>query len=218
MANKHVQFALRDAQYTTLGEARAQMDRGFALRANLTTDKVALVYPKTPAPCQDPMGQPGSSRPPGSTAAAPIMESLRPHRHAPHDPARWAPPKPSIPPRVPLDQRLTPEGHAMLGASLTVEEALSQMDLPQTHLNLIEKAKVGTRANARLHRKAVGVNLRSNNREMTLINHLLPPTHRECRGRKIKIGTIPGLWLPGPFGPHLRHRPKEAALTLQTRL
>jgi hypothetical protein len=31
MTNKHVQFALRDSQYTTLGEARAQMDRGFAL-------------------------------------------------------------------------------------------------------------------------------------------------------------------------------------------
>ena len=47
MANKHLQFALRDAQYTTLGEARAQMDRGFALRAKLTTDKATLVYPKT---------------------------------------------------------------------------------------------------------------------------------------------------------------------------
>jgi hypothetical protein len=56
MANKHVQFALRDAQYTTLGEARAQMDRGFALRAKLTTNKATLVYPKTPAPWQDPMG------------------------------------------------------------------------------------------------------------------------------------------------------------------
>jgi hypothetical protein len=51
------------------------------------------------------------------------------------------------------------------------------MDLPQAHLNLIEKAKVVTRA--RLHRKAVGVNPRSNNREMTLTNHPLPPTHLE---------------------------------------
>jgi hypothetical protein len=50
MANRHVQFALRDAQYTTLGEACAQMDRGFALKAELTTDKATLVYPKTPAP------------------------------------------------------------------------------------------------------------------------------------------------------------------------
>jgi hypothetical protein len=92
------------------------------------------------------------------------------------------------------------------------------MDSPQTHLNLIEKAKVGKRANARPHRKVVDVNLRSNNREMTLINHHLPPTHHKCRGKKIKIGAIPGLWLPGPFGPRLRHRPKEAALTLQIRL
>jgi hypothetical protein len=53
------------------------------------------------------------------------MESLRPHRHAPHDPSKWAPPKPSNPPRVPLDQRLTPDGRAMLGASLPVEEALA---------------------------------------------------------------------------------------------
>jgi hypothetical protein len=58
MANKHVQFALRDAQYTTLGEARAQLDRGFALNAKLTTDKATLVYPKTPAPWQAPMGPP----------------------------------------------------------------------------------------------------------------------------------------------------------------
>jgi hypothetical protein len=36
MANRHVQFALRDAQYITLGEARSQMDRGFALKAKLT--------------------------------------------------------------------------------------------------------------------------------------------------------------------------------------
>ncbi len=121
------------------------MDRGFALRAKLTTDKATLVYPKTPAPWQEPMGQPGSrppgstgppimeslrpmgqpgSRPPGSTSP-PIMESLRPHRHAPHDPSKWAPPKPSNPPRVPLDQRLTPAGQAMLGASLTFEEALA---------------------------------------------------------------------------------------------
>ncbi len=42
MANKHVQFALRDAQYTTLGESRAQLERGFALRAKLTTDKATL--------------------------------------------------------------------------------------------------------------------------------------------------------------------------------
>jgi hypothetical protein len=100
MASRHVQFALRDAQYTTLGKARAQMDRGFALKAKLTTDKATLVYPKTPAPWQDPTGQSGS-RPPGSTGP-PIMESLRPHRHAPHDPSKWAPPKPSNPPRVPL--------------------------------------------------------------------------------------------------------------------
>jgi hypothetical protein len=94
------------------------------------------------------------------------------------------------------------------------------MDLPQTNnLNLIERAKVGIRANAKLHPKAVGVNLRTNNREMTPIKHLLPPTtHYEYRGRKTKIGTIPSLWLPGPFEPRLRHRAKEAALTLHTRL
>jgi hypothetical protein len=92
------------------------------------------------------------------------------------------------------------------------------MDLPQTNLNLIERAKVGTRANARLRPKAVGVKLRTNNREMTPTSHLLPPTHHAYRGRKIKIGTILGLWLPGPFGLRLRHRAKEAALTLHTRL
>jgi hypothetical protein len=83
MANKHEQFALRNAQYTTLGEARAQMDRGFAIRAKLTTDKATLVYPKTPAPWQDPMDPPGFNLPsklPGSTATAAIMESVRPHR------------------------------------------------------------------------------------------------------------------------------------------
>ena len=31
MANAHVRFALRNAQYTTLAEARAQLDRGFAI-------------------------------------------------------------------------------------------------------------------------------------------------------------------------------------------
>jgi len=92
------------------------------------------------------------------------------------------------------------------------------MDLAQDHLNLIEKAKVGTRANARLHRKAVGVNPRSSNREMTLTNHHLPPTHPECRGRKIKIGATPGQRRLSPFGLHRYHLPKEAALTLQVRL
>ena len=85
MANKHVQFALRDAQYTTLGEARAQMDRGFALRAKLTTDKANLGYPKTPAPWQDPMGPLGFNLPsklPGSTATAASMESTSSSRRS----------------------------------------------------------------------------------------------------------------------------------------
>jgi hypothetical protein len=85
MANKHVQFTLRDAQYTTLGEARAQMDRGFALRAKLTTDKANLGYPKTPAPWQDPMGPLGFNLPsklPGSTATAASMESTSSSRRS----------------------------------------------------------------------------------------------------------------------------------------
>jgi hypothetical protein len=67
MANRHVQFALRDAQYTTLGEARAQMDRIFALKAKLTTDKATLVYPKKLAAWHEPMGIPGSKLPGSSS-------------------------------------------------------------------------------------------------------------------------------------------------------
>jgi hypothetical protein len=62
MANKNVQFALRDAQYTTLGgETRAQLDRGYAIRAKLTTDKATLVYPKGPAPWQTPIPPTGKA-------------------------------------------------------------------------------------------------------------------------------------------------------------
>ncbi len=53
------------------------------------------------------------------------MQSIRPHPYAPHDPTRWAPPNPNNPPRIPLNERSTPDGQAMLGASLTVEEAIS---------------------------------------------------------------------------------------------
>jgi hypothetical protein len=185
------------------------MDRGFALRAKLTTDKATLVYPKTPAPWQDPMIQPGS------TAAAPIMESLRPHRHAPHDPARWAPPKPNNSPRVPLDQRLTPEGQAMLGASLIVEEALAHgftPDQPEPDRKGWDKSK--REAPPQGSRRQPPLKQSRNDAYQSSSSSHSP----RVPWRKIKIGAVPGLWLPGPFGPRLRHRPKEAALTLQTRL
>jgi hypothetical protein len=50
-----------------------------------------------------------------------VMESVRPHRYTPHDPTRWAPPNP----RIPLNERLAPDGQAILGASLTVEEVIA---------------------------------------------------------------------------------------------
>jgi hypothetical protein len=83
----------------------------------------------------------------------------------------------------------------------------------QTNLNLIERAKVGIRANAKLHPKAIGVNLRINKREMTPIIHRPPHLpHREYRGRKTRIGTIPSLRLLGPFGTRLYHRARETTL------
>ena len=126
---------------------------------------------------------------------------------------------PTNPPRVTLDQRLTPAGQAMLGASLTVDGALEDGFSPgPPEPDRKGKGWDKGKREAPSVRKAVGVNPRSNNREMTLTNHHLPPTHPECRGRKIKIGAIPGQRRLSPFGLHRYHLPKEAALTLQVRL
>jgi hypothetical protein len=43
---------IRDAQYETLGGSKQQMDRGFAMRARITTDATTKVIPKSEAPWQ----------------------------------------------------------------------------------------------------------------------------------------------------------------------
>jgi hypothetical protein len=50
MAHLAEVFSFRDAAYTTLHEARKQMDRGCVLRARITTDAATRIVPKTKAP------------------------------------------------------------------------------------------------------------------------------------------------------------------------
>jgi hypothetical protein len=50
MTHPAVAFAFRDAQYSTLSEARQLMDKGFALKARITTDPHTKVIPKGEAP------------------------------------------------------------------------------------------------------------------------------------------------------------------------
>jgi hypothetical protein len=51
MTHPAVAFSFRDAQYSTLLEARQLMDKGFALKARITTDPHTRVIPKGEAPC-----------------------------------------------------------------------------------------------------------------------------------------------------------------------
>jgi hypothetical protein len=45
MSHLSVQFLFRDAQYSTLSEARNQMDKGFALRQRQTSEPYKLEAP-----------------------------------------------------------------------------------------------------------------------------------------------------------------------------
>ncbi len=49
MTHPAVAFAFRDAQYSTLSEARQLMDKGFALKARITIDPHTKVIPKDEA-------------------------------------------------------------------------------------------------------------------------------------------------------------------------
>jgi hypothetical protein len=49
MTHPAVAFAFRDAQYSSLSEARQLMDKGFALRKVITTDPYTKVIPKSEA-------------------------------------------------------------------------------------------------------------------------------------------------------------------------
>jgi hypothetical protein len=46
LANELVRFALCDAEYTSLHEVQKEMQRGFVVRARITTDAVTKIIPK----------------------------------------------------------------------------------------------------------------------------------------------------------------------------
>ena len=52
MAHPSVIKMFCDAQYETLSAAKQQMDRGFSLRARITTDAATKVIPKAEVPWQ----------------------------------------------------------------------------------------------------------------------------------------------------------------------
>ena len=54
MSDPTVQFALRDAEYSTLIEARKQMEKGIALRSRITSDHTTKVIPKHAPPGDQP--------------------------------------------------------------------------------------------------------------------------------------------------------------------
>ncbi len=49
-----VQFALRDAEYATLGDARRKMEKGVALRKRISSDPSTRVIPRLPPPGDQP--------------------------------------------------------------------------------------------------------------------------------------------------------------------
>jgi hypothetical protein len=82
MTHPAVAFAFRDAQNSTLLEARQLMDKGFALKARITTDPYMKVIPKSEAPWrQEPAYAPLPAQvPPHTPAPAPsIRGSTRPN-------------------------------------------------------------------------------------------------------------------------------------------
>ena len=54
MADPTVQYALRDAEYANLREARSHMERGIALRNRTLSDPATKVYPKSAPPGDQP--------------------------------------------------------------------------------------------------------------------------------------------------------------------
>jgi hypothetical protein len=69
MADPTVQYALRDAEYSNLREARAHMERGIALRNRTLSDPSTKVYPK--------------SAPPGDQLPPSIRQTIPANRYAP---------------------------------------------------------------------------------------------------------------------------------------
>ena len=69
MSDPTVQFALRDAEYSTLIEARKQMEKGVALRKRITSDPATKVIPK--------------HAPPGDQPPPAFLQNVAVHRSAP---------------------------------------------------------------------------------------------------------------------------------------
>ncbi len=103
MIHPAVAFAFCDAQYSTLSETRQLMDKGFALKARITTDPHTKVILKGEAPWRQ------------EATYAP-----EPHKHdafdghPSHMPAASAPTRGSTRPRLPLDYRQVDQPTAMI--------------------------------------------------------------------------------------------------------
>jgi hypothetical protein len=94
MTHPAVAFTFRDAQYSTLSEARQLMDKGFALKARITTDPHTKVIPKGEAPWRQ-----------EATYAPEPHKQDASDRHSSHMPVPAPPTRGSTRPRLPLDQQ-----------------------------------------------------------------------------------------------------------------
>ncbi len=69
MSDPTVQYALRDAEYATLGATRSHMERGVALRKRILSDPATRVLPK--------------HAPPGDQLPPPFLHTTAANRYAP---------------------------------------------------------------------------------------------------------------------------------------
>ncbi len=96
MTHPTAAFAFRDAQYSTLSEARQLMDKGFALKARITTDPYTKVILKGEAPWRQ------------EATYAPPPEQVPSHTPAPAPSTRG-----TTRPRLPLNPTAMIEDHPM---------------------------------------------------------------------------------------------------------
>jgi len=153
MSHPSVQFYFRDAQYTTLNEARNQMDKGFALRQRQTSEPYKLeapwrvdLQPSSAAPTK---GQKLTANDLITNAAYhQVMASANTEPYAVSTSQRAPPPQPpAARARVPLDYRRADQPPiAMIDDPPQMEESSSvspppNPDLPADHWRNAGKGK-----------------------------------------------------------------------------
>ncbi len=142
MTHPAVAFAFRDAQYSTLSKARPLMDKGFALKARITTDPYTKVIPKAEAPWRQ---EPAYAPPPVQVPS--------------HTPALAPSTRGSTRPRVPLDYLHVGNPTALIDDHPINEWTIVRLQFhlhpPKYHRQIA--VRTVTRANVKPLLKAIGV-------------------------------------------------------------